>query len=140
MSETKTRTKSKSAVRKFVKPEFVNEPLSILYSCRVRLNQDERNTLKNAYEAAARGETPKTAPPIGNSSVTTTTSYGSCPELEHKLGMSRMIAYDQINTRDTIPLPVILKFQEVLGVEIFTPERLKEAFDNFISYLYTRES
>ena len=133
---TQTTTKKKSAVRKFVRPDFINAPLPILFSCRVRLNQEERNKLKAAYEAAAKGEVPLTKPAIGNSTVKTETSYGSCPELEQALGMSRMIAYDQINTRDTIPLPVVLKFQEVLKVEIFTPERLKEAFDNYIAYLF----
>ena len=131
-------TKTKSTPRKFVKKDydFINEPLSVLFSCRIRLTQEERTTLKKAYEAAAASEMPVAKPAIGNSTVTASTSYGNHPVLEQALGMSRLIAYDQINTRDTIPLTVVLKFQQVLKVEIVTPERLQSCFDNYLQFLF----
>ena len=138
---TATTPKKKNTSRKFVKKDynFRDEPLSILFSSRIRLTQPERDTLKKAYEEASRGEVPVTKPAIGNSSVTTQTSYGSCPELEYKLGMSRTIAYDLINTRDSIPVPVVLKLQKVLGVSVLTPERLQECFDNYVHFLFMED-
>ena len=136
---TKPKTKSKSAVRKFVKPEWVDAPLSILYSCRVRLTDAERATFKAAYEERSRAEVPASKPAIGNSSVVTQTSYGASSTLERELGMSRLIAFDQLSTRESIPLTVILKFQQVLGIQVFTPDRLTEAFNNYIAYIFTKE-
>ena len=131
-------TTSTSQQRRFVKPEFVNTPLPILYSCRVRLTQEERETLKTAYNKAAALEHPAVQPVLTNSSVTSTTSYGSSPQLEAKLGMQRMVTFDIINSRDSITLPILLKLQSVLGVEVITPQRLQGAFDSYIKYMFSQ--
>ena len=131
MTQTKT--------RKFTKPSFVDAPLSTLFSTRLRLNEEERAKLKEAYNNAYNSSfTPPSTPPIGGSSVSVSTSYGASHSLDQKLGMNRICAVDIIQTRDTVPLPIILKMQKVLEVEIITAERLEEAFKNYIQYVFTQ--
>ena len=132
MTQTKT--------RKFTKPNFIDEPLSTLFSTRVRLTEEERAKLKEAYNNAYNSTfTAKPSPPIGGSSVSVSTSYGASRELDIKLGMARLAAIDIIQTRDTVPLPIILKMQKVLDIEIITASRLEEAFQNYLAYVFTQE-
>lgn len=135
-----TTTKAKSAQRRFVKPDFVNAPLATLFSTRVRLTEDERTKLKEAYNKAYHASfTPNPSPNIGGSSIQVETQYGSSYSLDQKLGMNRLCAVDIIQSRDSIALPIILKFQKVLGIEIISAERLEEAFKNYIQYIFTQD-
>ena len=127
---------TKSKPRTFTKPAFVDAPLSTLFSTRVRLTEDERAKLKEAYNKQYNASVPMNQPNIGGSSVSVETSYGSSKELDMRLGMNRICAVDIIQSRDSIALPIILKFQKVLGVEIITAERLEEAFKNYIQYVF----
>ena len=131
-------TQTKSKQRTFTKPDFVDSPLSTLFSTRLRLTDEERTKLKEAYNAAYNASFKPTATPnIGGSSLSVSTSYGASRELDLKLGMARIAAIDIISTRDTVPLPIILKMQKVLEVEIITAERLEEAFKNYIQYVFS---
>lgn len=131
-------TSSSSKQRQFVKPDFINEPLATLFSTRLRLTDEERSKLKEAYNAAYNSSfTPQSTPAIGGSSLSVSTSYGASRELDLKLGMGRIAAVDVISTRDTVPLPIILKMQKVLEVEIITADRLEEAFKNYIQYVFS---
>ena len=131
-----TAPKTKSATRKFVKPAFKNAPLAILYSARVRLDDEERNALKTAYNNAYNSEAPAAKPLIGGSSVSVSTAY-SARELDLKLGMGRVAAIDFLTSRDTLSLAIVLKFSKVLGVEVFSAERLEKAFQEYLAYIFT---
>ena len=133
---TTTAKAPKATTRKFVKPDFVNEPLSTLFSTRIRLNEDERAKLKAAYNEQYNSSIPTKLPNIGGSSVSVETSYGSSKELDLRLGMNRICAVDIIQSRDTVALPIILKFQKVLGIQIITAERLEAAFKNYINFVF----
>ena len=133
-----TSTKTTSKQRSFNKPAFIPNPLPILYSCRIRLTPAERDEFKAAYKEAESLEHPMNQPTVGNSSVSSQTTYGSSPQLEAKLGMQRMVTYDIINSRDSISLPIILKLQSVLGVEVITPARLQGAFDSYVKYMFSQ--
>ena len=132
-------TKSATKTKAFVKPEFINAPLTTLYSARVRLTDEERRTLKAAYDKAYNASVPTNLPPVGGSMVSVSTSYGSSRELDLALGMGRIAAVDCIQSRDSIALPLILKLQKVLGVEVVTPKRLEDAFQNYLAFLFTQD-
>lgn len=132
-------TATKTATRKFVKPDFVNHPLSILYSCRVRLTDDERKQFKDAYNKAQIEGEPVTMPSIGGSGVRTETKFSGNLTLERALGMNRLVVMDLLNSRDSITIPLIVKMQQVLGLTIFTPERLQEAFTNYLDYIFAED-
>ena len=129
---------TQAKTKKFVKPAFIDQPLSTLFSTRIRLTEDERAELKKAYNDAYNSSfTPQATPPIGGSSLSVSTSYGASRELDIKLGMGRIAAIDVISTRDTVPLPIILKMQKVLGIQIISPERLEAAFQSYLAYVFT---
>lgn len=131
-----TKTK-KTTSPKFVKPNFQDAPLSILYSCRLRLNEDERKLLKEAYAEMSRKDIPAAMPSIGGSSISVKTTH-STPDLDSRLNMSRLIFTDLINSRESINLSILIKIQQTLNVEIITAERLQEAFDNYLAYIFTQ--
>ena len=131
-----TAPKTKSTARQFVKPAFKNAPLAILYSARVRLNDEERSMLKTAYDKAYNAESPLAQPAIGGSTISVSTAF-SARELDLKLGMGRIAAIDFLTSRDTLSLAIVLKFQKVLGVEVFTATRLEKAFQEYLAYIFT---
>ena len=131
-------TQTKSTTKKFVKKPFVDSPLPILYSCRMRLDEDQRATLKSAYMSAQSVHTPTTLPTIGGSAVSVSTQYGAVRDLDYELGMSRTVVFDLINSRDTISILLILKLQAVLKVEVITPETMQKAFDGYLNYIFTQ--
>lgn len=133
---TKPAKKTATSPKKFIKPDFINNPLSILYSCRVRLTEDERKILKDAYAAKAKGDAPAAMPSIGGSSISVKTIH-STPNLDEELSMSRLIFMDLVNSRDSINLNILVKIQRILEVEVITAERLTQAFDSYINYVMT---
>ena len=133
-----TPTKKKSTPRAFnKKPSFVDNPLSILYSCRIRLTEDERQALKSAYNAKAKTQTPQSLPSIGGSSLSVQTVHAT-PNLDQELSMSRLVFQDLVNSRDSVNLSLIIKIQQVLGVEVVNRERLQAAFEGYLDYVFTQ--
>ena len=48
-----------------------------------------------------------------------------------------MIVMDILNSRDTVSLPILLKIQHVLGVEVITAKKLQDAFEHYLQYVMT---
>jgi hypothetical protein len=114
---------------------FIEGPLPILCSARIRLNEDQRQSLKAAYQrvrSAADVERPR----IGGSTVKTVTAVQSS-ELDSRLGMSSIVVADLLNSRDTLSLPVVLKLQRELGVPVITKEQILEACQSYADYTFT---
>ena len=108
-------------------------PLPILVSARVRLDYEQRTTLKNAYTKALNAEPVVTTD--ASRTLTVTTAVAS--DLERRLGMSRLVVMDLLNSRDTINISLILKLQDVLGVEVVTRDDLAKACESYLDYIYT---
>ena len=109
--------------------------LSLLYSARIRLNTEEKASMKAAYQRLKAGRTPKQGHSIGGSTLTVETSFAS-GELDTLLGMSSIVFSDLINSRDSISLPLVLKMQLILGVEVVTKQRMEEAFKHYLEYVF----
>ena len=117
-------------------PIFKDGPLNTIFSTRIRLTDEERFALKEAYNREYNSSLPTTPPPVGNSMVSVQTSYGSSRELDLALGMGRVAAIDLLQTRDTVPLTLILKIQKVLGLEVIKAERIESAFKHYLAFMF----
>ena len=117
---------------------YRNEPLPILVSARVRLTQDQRKALKDAYYTRKNALQPAEAE--GRGGLVVSTSYGGSNALDTELGMSQVVFADLSNSRDTISLNIILKLQRVLNVELVTPETILEACKSYCDYVFRDET
>jgi hypothetical protein len=114
---------------------FIDAPLPILFSCRVRLDDEQRATLKQAYQRAKAGLEPKSGSRIGGSQVSTTTAYN----VDKELGIPSVVVADILASRDTIAAPVVIKLQKVLGVEVIDTKRLIDAAKGYVEYIFAKE-
>ena len=104
-------------------------PLPILCSSRIRLNDEQRKTLKDAYNAL-KAATNRSTPGIGGSSIQVVT------EIATDLGMNDMILRDLLGSRDSLNVPVVLQLQAKLGVEVLTREDLEAAYAGYLNHIF----
>ena len=114
------------------KPKFTDK-LPILYSCRVRLDEEQRAKLKAAWKAFRAKNTPSQPKSLNGSSVSAVTNYSS-PGI---LGMSDLVVNDIVVSRDTIPLTTILNLASALDVELLDRAVLEDAFQQYLNYNYS---
>ena len=114
--------------------------LSILYSCRIRLTEDERQTLKQAYKLAKEREITEGAPVMPGTSIRVVSASLTGDSVDQQLGMSQVLVIDLLNSRDSIHVPLLIKIQRVLGVEIVTKKRLMDTSKSYIDFILTKES
>lgn len=119
--------------------KFSDEPLSLLVSARLRLSHEERASIKQAYQTLRAGYQPQQRTSTNGSSIVVEERNYSTGELDTALGMSSIIFADIINSRDTISIPVIMKIQKVLGVEVLTKKRLLDACKSYVDYVFQME-
>jgi hypothetical protein len=114
------------------KPTYVEGRLPVLLSCRVRLSEEQRNTLKAAYDAHRAKAQSNSGARIGGSTVVTTTMHQT-----DVAGLSGFLLSDLFNSRDSIQLTLILKIQKALGVEVITRKDVEEAASSYVSYVFS---
>jgi len=96
---------------------------------RIRLNDDQRNALKAAYAAA----TATHSAPVSGKSISVATATRSSVDTE--LCMDRLTFSSLLASRESIALPMILRFQRVLGVKLIDEAELREAFEGYLDYI-----
>ena len=109
-------------------------PLPILLSSRVRLSDEQRTVLKDAWrkhQTAHLNQIPVSAATPG-STVRTETYYETPPVLP---GLSSLVINDLITTRETIQTTTVLNLSAALGVEIITKEQMLEAFEGYWQFI-----
>ena len=116
----------------------INEPLSILVSSRIRLSDEERRTLKQAYNELSNAEQPSPGVTQGVSGITTVSAPVQT-NVEREIGMSRLVFMDLTNSRDTISVALVLKLQKALGVNIVDKKRLMSVCKSYVDYLFTEQ-
>lgn len=114
-----------------------DKPLPILVGVRVRLDDQQRQALKSAYYTARNSEQRSSVTP-NRGSVTVVTN--TTTELDKRLGMTQLVMQDLLNSRDTISLPVLLKLQYVLEVEVVNRKQLDTACKSYLDYVYSQAS
>ena len=129
MTTTKKKTTLQPLPDLHAKPPF-REKLKTLFSCRMRLSEDERQILKAAYRELRDKHRPVTKS-LPGSTVRTETQY----DLEAELGFGSIVLSDLLGSRETLPITTILRIQNVLGVEIVKKEYLMAAAESYIDYI-----
>ncbi len=128
-------TKESNPIPSFAGTKTFATRLPILMSCRIRLNDDQRNTLKTAFYALRAANQPAAAPAIGGSTVTTTTAYNPV----QSIGLADLTLSDLITTRDSVPLVTIIKIQRLLQVEVITPDDILKAAQGYVDWVFQEE-
>ena len=113
---------------------YINGPLPILVSTRIRLNEDQRTLLRDAYHAErVRRQVPDRKTQTGISVATPGVN-----SLDVETGMSSMVFSDLIASRDTISIGIILKLQKVLGIEVITKKAVLDAAKNYADFVFSK--
>ena len=114
---------------------FVDSPLKVLLSCRVRLTEEQRSKLKSAYNKIRFGDntTPST---IQGSNLTTTTATDKAADFYRRTRMNSVVVGDLLGTRESISLPIVLTLSRALGVEIITEKEIIDAAKGYASYVF----
>ena len=106
-------------------------PLPILISCRIRLREDQRQLLKQAYNNLRDQHIPKAQSMPGS-----TVSSQTIVNPDAMLGLSSIVMADILGSRDSIPLDTILKIQKVLGVEAVTKDEVLKACESYCTWMF----
>ena len=112
------------------------EKLQYLLSCRMRLSEDQRTTLKKAWNAYRDAHKAAAQPPIGGSTVKTVTTTAA-PAL---LGMSDLIITDLISTRESIALLHIVNLQAALGCEVVGKQAIRDQLEHYLDWIWSQAS
>ena len=112
-----------------------NSPLPILISSRIRLDEDQKTTLKDAYY---RERTNRQLPERTTATGITVQTAG-VNSLDAALGMSGLVFSDLISSRDTVSINIVLKMQDVLGVEVLSKKQVLDACKRYVDYVFSRE-
>ena len=118
------------------KANLLNTPLPILYSCRVRLTEEQRLVLRTAHTNFRKQfAAPQQQPVMAGSTLSVTTTTTIPTNAYAEAGMSDLVVSDLIGTRDSIPLNILLKIENLLGVKVVTRKMLEEKFADYLTYL-----
>ena len=105
-------------------------------SARIRLTEEERTQIKDAYYERKRSEQSIQHPEtVGGSPLKVVNSFVH-GTVDAALGMSHLVFTDLVNSRDSIAVPVLLKLQTVLGLEIVTKKRIQAACKDYLDYVW----
>ena len=114
------------------KKKKFSDTLPILLSCRVRLNNDQREQLKKVWREIRANEA---AQPM-SSPGSTVKSYSapSATTAERALNTNSLVISDLISTRETIALTTIIEFERVFGIELITKQVFMEAAEAYYEW------
>lgn len=107
------------------------EKLSMYISCRVVLNEEQRQILKQAYRFQMDELSPQPAR-IGGSTVTTQTLVRHPLERE----LPGILLTDLLSTRESLPLDTVIRLQRAFGVEVITPKDVLKQSESYVEYMF----
>lgn len=104
---------------------------SIQFASRMRLTDEQRDALRDAFNTKLSEANPDTVGRGGSIRVATATAS----TVESELKMDRITFSSLIASRESHAMPIILRLQRVLGVELISEKELKDAFTSYATYL-----
>ena len=107
------------------------DKLPVLYSCRVRLSDEQRQKLKAAYYAQQDTYSPPQGARSGGSTVTTTTA--TVLPVHSKL--PGIVITDLLSTRESIPLTTLIQLQRAFNVTVISRDDLIKAATGYVDYM-----
>lgn len=128
---TATKARTKKVPTTIQENLLENGQLRCQVGARIRLSNQDREILRKAYHDASVNEKPAAT---SNGYITTVTNAGT-PSLDKRLGFNSIVWSHLIASRDPLPLGMVLKIQDVLGVEIVSHDYLQGVFDSYIQHI-----
>ena len=126
--------KQKPMPQTFADNLLPNGQLRVQCGMRIRLSDNDRTALKEAYKAACEAEQPTTPKTKSNSFISVSTAWNT-PQLNKALGMDSMLFSQVVNGRDPLAMGLVLRFQKVLGVKLVNKTYLKKVFESYIAHI-----
>ena len=114
---------------------FTEGKLPILFSCRIRLTDEQRQKLKDAYQRALAGYRIPQGAPVNGSKLVVETAASP----DKALGIPSFVMSDLLSSRDSLAIGLVLKFQRVLGVEVISRKDLEAASKKYLEYILSEE-
>ena len=112
--------------------ELPNGHLRLQYSTRLRLDDEQRRQILNAYDEL-------NAQLCGNNYSRTgdvvASHHNSSPNLVKQLGMDRMTLSSLVGSRESLPINIVRRFERELGVSLITEEFLRGCFDTYLAHI-----
>ena len=108
--------------------------LPILISARVRLDDSQRATLKEAVRKLEKEITPNGNPSLPGSTVSSSSNYDP---FVNSIGLSRIVLADLLGTRESLSLITLINLQDALGVVVITEEDIIKAATNYAKYVFS---
>jgi hypothetical protein len=105
-------------------------PPSLQYSGRLKLTDEQRDALRKSFNDKLNAGNPEVR---GTGGIRVQTAHAT--PVEAALGMDKITFASLIGSRESIALPVILRLQRELGVELVTEDSLQASFKSYVSYL-----
>jgi hypothetical protein len=96
---------------------------------RLKLTAEQREQLKAAFIASTTAH----SAPVEGRGISVATAVRS--SVESELGLDRLTFSSLISSRESIALPLVLRLQRVLGVNLVSEKSLKDAFSSYVGYL-----
>ena len=118
------------------KPDFINNPLDTLYSCRIRLNDEQRAIIRRAHQEFRKSFAPTAQQPVMAGSTVSVVTNQAAPHSAYAAeGLSDIVVADLCGTRDTIALALVLKLERLLDIKIIKRKDLEDKFQRYLDYL-----
>jgi hypothetical protein len=109
---------------------LTKRPPSLQYAGRLKLTDEQRDALRASFNEKLNAGSPEVK---GTGGIRVQTAHAT--SVEAALGMDKITFSSLIGSRESIALPVILRLQRELGVELVTEDSLKSSFDSYVAYL-----
>lgn len=113
---------------------YIYGPLPILVSSRIRLSEEQRTLLRDAYHA----EWISRQVPDRKTQTGISVTIPGVNSLDVETGMSSMVFSDIIASRDTISIWIILELQKVLCIEIITKKTALAAASSYADFVFSK--
>jgi hypothetical protein len=107
----------------------ITNEIPIQIGCRIRLSSEQRDALKAAFLAASTAH----SAPVQGKGISVQTAVVSTVESE--LALDRLTFASLVNSRESLPLPLALRMQRVLGVELVSEAKLNQAFKGYVAHI-----
>ena len=104
---------------------------AIQFASRMRLNDQQREALRRSFNAKLNEGNPDTVGRGGSIRVQTAHST----TIEAEIGMDKITFSSLIASRESHSMPIILRLQRVLGVELINEKELQASFDSYLAHL-----
>ena len=116
--------------------ELPNGNLRLQYSARLRLDDEQRRQILNAYDEL-------NAQLCGNQTSrfgdVVATHSNTSPNLVKQLGIDRMTLSSLVGSRESLPINIVRRFERELGVSLITEEFLRSCFDTYLAHILTAD-